>query len=214
MKKIAFLAGFLAMIWSCGKQGPTYAVIKTDLGEMKVQLYDETPLHRDNFIKLAKEGYYDGLLFHRVIRGFMIQGGDPDSRDAVPGQPLGNGGPGYTLPAEFGQLHIKGALAAARLADGVNPQKESSGSQFYIVQGQPINKEILDQVQQQLGITYTPEQIQEYLEKGGYPPLDGDYTVFGRVVEGLDVIDKIAAESTSPDNRPVRDIHMTVQIVD
>ncbi len=212
MKRITLFAVLLPLLWGCASQGPTYAVIETQFGQMKVELYDETPLHRDNFIKLAKEGYYDSLLFHRVIQGFMIQGGDPDSRNAFPGQPLGQGGPDYTIQPEFGQLHFKGALAAARLGDNVNPNKESSGSQFYIVQGQPLDEDILNQIQQQMGIQYTPEQVQEYLQKGGYPPLDGSYTVFGRVVEGLDVLDKIAAVPTGPGDRPEEDVRMTVRI--
>lgn len=202
------------LLAGCGSKGPSYAVIDTKFGQMKVELFDDTPLHRDNFIKLAKEGYYDSLLFHRVIQGFMIQGGDPNSRNAAPGQPLGQGGPDYTIKPEFGKLHVTGALAAARLPDDVNPGKESSGSQFYIVQGQPLTSDLLSRVEEQLGIKYTPEQIQEYLQKGGYPPLDGSYTVFGRVVEGLDVLNEIAAQPTDPnDYRPTEDIRMAIHIL-
>jgi peptidyl-prolyl cis-trans isomerase B (cyclophilin B) len=194
--------------------GFTYAVISTEYGDMKVKLYNSTPQHRDNFIKLAKEGFYDDLLFHRVIQDFMIQGGDPDSKTADPNQMLGQGGPGYTLPAEIGALHFKGALAAARLGDRQNPQRNSSGSQFYIVDGKPLTEENMDNLEQNFGKNYTPEQRQRYLEVGGSPVLDGEYTVFGEVVEGLDVIDKIAAVPTGQANRPVRDVRMTVKLVD
>ena len=188
----------------------TYALISTEYGDMKVKLYNTTPKHRDNFVKLAEEGFFDSLLFHRVIEHFMIQGGDPDSKNASPDQVLGAGGPGYTLPAEIGALHYKGALAAARLPDRGNPERNSSGSQFYIVDGQPVTEQNL----QNIGKDYTPEQKQRYLEVGGAPILDGDYTVFGEVVEGMDVIDKIAAVPTGKANRPTRDIRMTVKIVD
>ncbi len=162
-------------------------VIHTDLGDMKGILYNETPKHRDNFVKLAKSGFYDGTLFHRVIPGFMIQGGDPGSKGAQPGQQLGAGGPGYTVPAEFNASlkHKRGALAAARLGDAQNPQKASSGSQFYIVE--PVN---------------------------GAHSLDNQYTVFGEVTEGLDVITKIASVQKDKANRPLTDIKMTVRIVE
>jgi len=190
----------------------TMVIISTNYGDMKVKLYDETPLHRDNFIKLAKEGFFDGLLFHRVIPQFMIQGGDPTSKDAKPGQQLGSGGPGYTIPAEFNPnfIHKKGALSAARQGDQVNPKKASSGSQFYIVQGRSASAQEL----QRGGIKYTPEQIKVYAEQGGTPFLDGQYTVFGEVVEGLDVIDKIAAVRTAPGDRPLEDVKFTVKVVE
>ncbi|HCS19369.1 MAG TPA: peptidylprolyl isomerase [Bacteroidetes bacterium] len=185
--------------------------IVTDHGTMKVLLYDETPLHRDNFIKLVEEGYYNDLLFHRIIKGFMIQGGDPNSKNAGPGVQLGGGGPGYTVPAEFrpGLYHKKGALAAARMGDQMNPQRASSGSQFYIVQGTVVQENML----QRSGIVYTPEQIQTYTTIGGTPFLDGQYTVFGEVVEGLDVIDKIAAVKTLQGDRPEVNVKMTVRTV-
>jgi|AntRauTorckE5430_2_1112549.scaffolds.fasta_scaffold00739_3 peptidyl-prolyl cis-trans isomerase B (cyclophilin B) len=194
--------------------GSTYAMISTEYGDMKVKLYNSTPKHRDNFIKLAQERFYDSLLFHRVIEDFMIQGGDPDSKGAAPNQMLGQGGPGYTLAAEIGELHFKGTLAAARLGDRQNPQRNSSGSQFYIVDGQPLTEENMQNLEQNFGKTYTPEQRQRYLEVGGSPVLDGEYTVFGEVVEGLDVIDKIAAVPTGQANRPVRDVQMTIKIID
>lgn len=189
--------------------------IVTDHGTMKVLLYDETPLHRDNFIKLVEQGYYNDLLFHRIIKTFMIQGGDPNSKNAGPGVSLGSGGPGYTVPAEFksGLYHKKGALAAARMGDQMNPQKASSGSQFYIVQGQPVQESMLQQLSARSGIVYTPEQIKMYTTVGGTPMLDGQYTVFGEVVEGLDVIDKIAAVETLPGDRPKVNVKMTVRTV-
>ena len=193
--------------------GDAMVLIETDLGNMKVRLYDSTPEHKKNFLKLAKEGFYDGTLFHRVIPGFMVQGGDPDSKKAAAGQPLGMGGPGYTIPAEIGAKHFRGALSAARQGDQVNPEKRSSGSQFYIVQNGPVPTEQLAQVATQKGLTYTPEEQGYYQQSGGTPFLDGDYTVFGMVVEGLDVIDKIASAHRDGNDRPVQDIHMKVKII-
>ncbi len=190
----------------------TLVKISTIHGEMIVRLYDNTPLHRANFIKLAQEGYFDGTIFHRVIGSFMIQGGDPDSKNPQPGAQYGMGGPNYTIPAEFHaqNIHKKGALAAARTN---NPEKASSGSQFYIVQGQKYPAAQLAQMGSQTGVRYTPEQTQAYATMGGTPFLDMQYTVFGEVVEGLDVIDKIAAEPTMPGDRPKKDIVMKVSIV-
>lgn len=155
--------------------------IKTTDGTMTVKLYAETPLHRDNFVKLARTGFYDGLLFHRIIKGFMIQGGDPFTKDSTKIAQFGTGGPGYTIPAEIvaGKTHKKGALAAARRGDQVNPAKESSGSQFYIVQ-----------------------------DEEGCKHLDGEYTIFGEVVDGLTVIDKIASERTDMRDRPIRKVEI------
>lgn len=192
-------------------------LIKTSFGNMKVKLYNETPQHRDNFIKLVKDSFYKDLLFHRVIAGFMIQGGDPDSRNAAPEKQLGMGGPGYTVPAEILPQfhHKKGALSAARLGDNMNPTKKSSGSQFYVVQGQKYTVEQLQQMEPYKGKKFTPEEIETYTTIGGTPHLDGQYTVFGEVVEGLDVIDKIAAVQTDPrTNRPVSDVKMDIQIVE
>ncbi len=186
--------------------------IETEFGTMTAELYNATPKHRDNFIKLAEEGYYNDLLFHRVINGFMIQGGDPQSRNAPAGQMLGMGGPNYQVPAEFvdSLFHIKGALAAARTN---NPEKKSSGSQFYIVQGGPVTEETLNQIESMKGFHYTPEQRKEYLELGGTPHLDRDYTVFGRVIKGLDVIDKIASTKTGQGDRPVKDVKMKIRVI-
>lgn len=212
--RVFTLAVLAALLWSCTEDGPAQAVIHTDIGDIKVELYDSTPKHRDNFIKLAKEGFYDSLLFHRVIPGFMIQGGDPNSKNAAPRQTLGDGGPGYTLDAEIGAPHYKGALAAARLGDQQNPERKSSGSQFYIVEGRPINESLLNNMTKQTGMQYTPEQQQQYYERGGYPPLDGQYTVFGEVVEGMDVVSKIAAAPRNSMDRPKEDIRMSVEILD
>ena len=190
--------------------------IQTAYGNMVVKLSNATPKHRDNFIKLVEDGFYDGLLFHRVIDGFMIQGGDPRSRNAKPNQNLGSGGPGYQIPAEFvdSLVHVKGALAAARTGDAVNPERKSSGSQFYIVHGQPLSDSALDRMEKQKGIQYSAEQRKILSEQGVTPFLDTDYTVFGQIVKGLEVIDKIGAVKTAPGDRPVEDVKMTIKIID
>lgn len=198
------------------KEMTTMVLISTSFGDMKAILYNETPLHRDNFIKLVKEGYYDGTLFHRVIDGFMIQGGDPDSKTAKPNQMLGQGGPGYTVPAEFKQelIHKKGALAAARMGDNVNPQKASSGSQFYIAQGKRYTSDELNMLQTRMGKQFNQIQKDAYVNEGGVPFLDYEYTVFGQVIEGLEVIDKIAKVQKDRYDRPVEDVKMTISIVE
>lgn len=215
MKKflVLFLTGFLMMNQTSFSQDKTSApvvkfVIHTDLGDMSGYLYNETPQHRDNFIKLANDGYYDGLLFHRVIPNFMIQGGDPVSKTAKPGQQLGMGGPNYTVPAEFNPalFHKKGAMAAARQGDQTNPKKASSGSQFYIVEGKKYTAA-------QLGSQYTEAQKKIYETVGGVPFLDTQYTVFGEITEGLDVIDKIANVPKDASDRPLTDIKMTIKII-
>ncbi|MFK7903634.1 MAG: peptidylprolyl isomerase [Chitinophagales bacterium] len=191
--------------------------ISTDMGDMVAVLYNRTPQHRDNFLKLAGEGFFNDLLFHRVINNFMIQGGDPQSKGAEAGRPLGAGGPGYTVPAEFAfpdLFHKKGALSAARQGDNTNPQKASSGSQFYVVQGKKAMPQELQQLEQRLNTKYTPEQIETYRTTGGTPFLDSNYTVFGEVIEGLDVIDKIATVETAPGDRPVEDVKMTITVVE
>ncbi len=189
--------------------------IETNYGNMLVQLYDDTPLHRDNFLKLAEEGFYDSLLFHRVINGFMIQGGDPQSKGAAPNVSLGSGGPGYQIDAEFlpNHAHIKGALSAARMGDAVNPQKRSSGSQFYIVHGRAVREGDLKNMEYQLEIDYPEEVEKKYLEFGGTPFLDQNYTVFGQVLEGLEVIDAIAAVKTNRSDRPMEDVYMIVRVI-
>lgn len=229
MKKTLFFVFALLMFNSCGQgsnanqqeeaaeptQPRTRILMNTSYGDITLELFNETPLHRDNFIKLANEGYYDGTLFHRVINAFMIQGGDPHSKDAQAGEQLGAGGPGYTIPAEFvaGKYHHKGALAAARQGDQVNPQKESSGSQFYIVQGRVFSHEELDVLEQRTGNEFTAEQRKTYTTTGGTPHLDGEYTVFGKVVAGLDVVDKVAAVETDRTNRPIEDVSITVSVL-
>jgi cyclophilin family peptidyl-prolyl cis-trans isomerase len=186
--------------------------IETEFGTMIAEMYNSTPKHRDNFTKLAEEGYYNDLLFHRVINGFMIQGGDPQSKGAKPGAQLGSGGPSYQIPAEFvdSLAHIKGAICAARTS---NPEKKSSGSQFYIVHGGPVTPETLNQIESMRNFRYTPEQRAAYSLLGGTPHLDHEYTVFGHVIEGLDIIDKIAAVKTQPGDRPVKDVTMKIRVI-
>jgi len=207
--KLALLVLILFTGLSC-QQEEKIVTIETNYGTMKVKLYDSTPLHRDNFVKLVKEGFYSDLLFHRVIKGFMIQGGDPNSKGADANTPLGAGGPGYTTNAEIGALHFKGALSAARLPDTQNPQKNSSGSQFFIVQGYQVGDQELTRWEQQKNITYSEEDKERYRTVGGYPFLDNDYTVFGEVIEGLDVIDKIAELPTGQADRPQEDVEMNI----
>jgi len=216
------LLALLMLFVSCGhartteNNQKTRVKIMTDFGDITIKLFNETPLHRDNFLKLAGEGFYDDLLFHRVITGFMIQGGDPLSRNAPAGQPLGTGDPGYTLPAEIvpGIFHRKGALAAARMGDQMNPERRSSGSQFYIVQGRLWNDEELNMMEQRRGFPFTAEERAVYATEGGTPHLDHAYTVFGQVVEGLEVIDRIAAVQTGPGNRPLQDVSMRMVLLD
>jgi cyclophilin family peptidyl-prolyl cis-trans isomerase len=263
---IAILVSFSSFINDTEKT----VEITTSYGVIKVKLYNETPLHRDNFLKLIKEGAYDGTLFHRVINQFMIQGGDPNSVGAAADIQLGNGGPGYTIPAEFNSkfIHKKGSLAAARQPDNVNPEKRSSGSQFYIVQGRKYSANDMERLQQRniqvkkqqlmndffqktensaylarlteikndqdkeamnsliteiepfINIDYektpseyTSGQLTAYEEIGGTPHLDGGYTVFGEVIQGLDVIDLISAVATQPGDRPVTDIKVTMKVL-
>ncbi len=242
--------------------------IKTTEGDILVRLYDETPQHRDNFLKLAQEGYFNGTLFHRVIKDFMIQGGDPESKGAPAGKQLGTGGPGYTVPAEFvypKYFHKRGALSAARMSDEINPQRQSSGSQFYIVWGKTYKESELRQMEKQLNVqqeqaifnrlasenrdrimrlrrsrdhegilklqdellaktkalskeqgkpAFTAEQKQTYTTVGGTPFLDNQYTVFGEVEEGLDVVERIQNAETNRSDRPLADISITVEVVE
>ncbi|MFK7933012.1 MAG: peptidylprolyl isomerase [Saprospiraceae bacterium] len=215
MKRIIFtlLIAFVFILTACNQDKNTYALIETDFGNMKVMLYDHTPKHKANFIKLANEGFYNDLLFHRIIPTFMIQGGDPNSRGAAAGASLGSGGPGYLIDNEIGSIHVRGALAAARTGGAGNPEKKSSGSQFYVVQGQPQTEQSLNQWEKTKKIKYNDAQRKKYIEKGGRPDLDMDYTVFGEIVEGYEVIDKIAAVKTGRANRPAEDVKMQVKIV-
>ena len=190
-------------------------LMQTTMGDIVIRLSDSTPLHRDNFLKLVKTGFYDSILFHRVIQNFMIQTGDPNSKRALSGQPLGNGGPNYTIPAEFrpGLFHKKGVIAAARTGDNVNPQKASSGSQFYIVQGKVFSDGALDSVEtfRLNGRKIPLAQREVYKAIGGTPHLDQGYTVFGEVIKGLDVVDRIAAVQTSKAqdrDRPLQDVRI------
>ncbi len=260
----------VALFLSCGRNTKSNApevtkntnvvvVIETSIGTVKVKLYNETPYHRDNFIKLTEEGFYDGIIFHRVINNFMIQAGDPKTKQAEKDAAYGEGDTGYTIPAEFVSKHFhkKGALAAARMGDDENPTKESSGSQFYIVQGKIFSPEQLaqlisnknerlksnifnklitekagklmsegiqvdykklsenlsDTLQHILSKTImyspTPEQVQIYTTIGGTPHLDGDYTVFGEVIEGIDTVDEIAAVNTDKSDRPITNVVIT-----
>jgi len=266
MKRITFIFLICAFIvTSCAQDKDYLVTIKTSYGDMTAILYDETPKHKENFVKLAREHFFDSTLFHRVIEGFMIQGGDPDSKKAQPGQPLGRGGPGYTIEAEFNPkfFHERGALSAARLGDQQNPTKASSGSQFYIVQGtkmseaelktdqiklnqamqqffqDPVNKAAYDsivslyqsgdmktyqdyiirlkpRVEKATGINTSkdvaPEILKAYTTEGGAPNLDGGYTVFGKVIKGIEVVDKIAAVAKGPGDRPLENIAMTVTV--
>jgi peptidyl-prolyl cis-trans isomerase B (cyclophilin B) len=190
-------------------------LMQTAMGDMIIRLSDSTPLHRDNFIKLVKKNFYDSVLFHRVIKDFMIQAGDPESKKALAGIPLGNGGPGYTLPAEINQtlFHKKGVIAAARMGDNVNPEKASSGSQFYLVQGKSFSDAELDNVENNRlkGKKIPPERREVYKTNGGTPHLDQAYTVFGEVIKGMEVIDAIAAVNTSKGrdkDRPIKDVRI------
>ena len=265
---VLLLIAFVGVGISCSnakqRNEKDLVVISTDFGEIKLKLYDDTPEHKQNFLKLIDEGYYDGTLFHRVMEKFMIQGGDPDSKNAAPGSRLGGGNPGYTIPAEIlpQHFHKKGALAAARRGGPSNPEKRSSGSQFYIVQGEVFTPGKLDTMEMmrnsrakneflqekfeeakpkldefrknndqdgfnifvaelrasadsawtdQPKFSFNDEQREAYTTVGGYPSLDGEYTVFGEVVEGLDVLDKIAAVETDQYDRPKTDIKMEVK---
>ena len=220
MKKITFAAFFLLSL-IFGMQQDAVAQKKasdkevkvemvTSEGRMVFQLFNDTPLHRDNFLKLIEQHTYDSLLFHRVIKDFMIQAGDPNSRKARPGQMLGDGTLGYTVPAEFvpEHFHRKGALCAARQGDNVNPKKESSSCQFYVVQGQVWDAGRLEMMEQRFGKKFSAEQRKVYTTEGGTPHLDGDYTVFGQLVEGWEVLDRIASVPTGRADRPVNDVRI------
>ncbi len=268
-KTITIFLSILFLTSSCAQEKKaTVVTVRTTYGEMIAILYDETPKHKENFIKLAKEHYFDSTLFHRVIQNFMIQGGDPNSKKALPGERLGNGGPGYTIPAEFNPklFHEKGVLSAARQGDEQNPEKASSGSQFYIVHGSvlssaeiedlkydkmklmtglrkmfeqlpykplldSLNKlyysgdmpayqkrliELVPRVEKATGIkvmkVIPEERIKVYTTIGGAPHLDDEYTVFGKVIKGLDVVDKIAAAQKDGADRPLEDIRMYISV--
>jgi cyclophilin family peptidyl-prolyl cis-trans isomerase len=214
MKKLFTLLILLTALTAFAKKPNQYVRISTAYGECIIRLYNETPQHRDNFIKLAKRGFYNGTLFHRVIQNFMIQGGDPDSKTAKPGVELGNGDVGYTIPAEFRDsiFHKRGVLAAAR--DDI-PSKASSGCQFYIVEGKRFTDEELDKlIQGRMKGQKIPQSQREYYKSvGGVPHLDQNYTVYGEVVTGLDMVDRIAAVKKDERNRPLVDVPMTVTLL-
>ncbi len=191
------------------KSSEQHAVIQTNLGDIEVLLYNETPVHRDNFIKLIKSKFYDDLLFHRCIPGFVIQGGDPNSKNAPAGQMLGAGEAGDRLKSEIGLPHYRGALAMAR---DNNPQKMSSSCQFYIVTGNKLSEMELNQWEMNKHIKYNAAQKQKYLEAGGLPSLDGEYTVFGEVVRGMDVVDKISTLPQDQANRPTQNVTMHIRL--
>ena len=264
MKKFSFIFFALFLTINGFSQSKKVKIVTTE-GDIIVELYDDTPIHRDNFLKLVKSHYYDRLLFHRVIKNFMIQGGDPFSKNAKPGSRLGLGGPGYTLPAEIrpNHFHKRGALAAARESDDVNPERRSSGSQFYIVQGRKYTPEGLNKLEKRLKAIHRNDLIMKFLTEkknqayrdtlkalakakdtdgiikfrnrvyklalekyhkkpfkfteaqkkiyttiGGSPHLDGQYTVFGEVIKGMDVVDKIANVKTDAFNRPLKDVRI------
>lgn len=226
MKKlsvIVMILGMIGMSFSTNENEDSFVLITTSFGEMKLKLYNDTPNHRDNFIRLTQEGYYNGTLFHRVIKDFMIQGGDPESKGAAPGQQLGKGSPGYTIPAEINlhHFHKKGALSAARKPDRVNPEYASNGSQFYIVKGRVMDANTVLTIEQRrngglpepLQWNYSDEQVHAYTTIGGTPHLDGTYTVFGELVEGMSVLDEISLVSVDKLSRPNVDIEMQVMVV-
>jgi len=217
MRHIAFYLLFLISLYATAQQVDhrTHVTISTNKGDITVALYDETPLHRDNFIKLCKMHYFDHLIFHRVIKDFMIQSGDPNSRDnSDNNKELGNGGPGYEIPAEIFYpklFHRRGVLAAARESDDVNPERKSSGSQFYIVWGKSWTKSQLRKqeklMQQESPHFKIPEDVERtYLKYGGCPHLDSKYTIFGEVVSNLDVVDSIQNVPTGHFDRPLQDV--------
>ena len=258
----------LSILLSCKSDKDYLVTLKTNYGDIKLVLFDQTPKHKDNFIKLAEKGFYDSLLFHRVIDNFMIQTGDPNTRGNTNPNTFGKGGPGYTIPPEFNPdlIHAKGMIGAARMGDNVNPKKESNGSQFYIIEGvvftettlkearvnmtelykyfgnliqrsgyQELNLQYMqlqtenkmDELQKlilsykdvveedydiELDLPLSRKQIETYTTIGGTPHLDGEYTVFGKVVQGMEVVEKIAAVETGHGDRPVEDIIMTVEV--
>jgi len=273
MKRLIFILGMLVFLLSslCSQADDSKkekeVALETEFGTIRIKLYNETPLHRDNFLKLVDEGFYTDLLFHRVIKNFMIQGGDPDSKNATPDQHLGSGDLGYKIPAEINPkfFHHRGVLAAAREGDRVNPEKQSSASQFYILQGrvfryteldslllklednrknnlfqarilavepelnqlkvegkqaelmakvQAIRDSVTAQTAKLAPLTFTQEQINAYTTIGGYPSLDNNYTIYGEVIEGMEIVDMIANQPTNPGDRPQKDIKFTIKRIE
>ncbi len=215
MKSILTSFFIISFSFFAHSQERTKVKISTKYGDMVAELYNETPNHRDNFIKLVNSGFYNGTLFHRVIPGFMIQGGDPNSKSDSQNVSVGNGGPGYTLPAEFNSkfFHKKGALAAARMGDAVNPKKESSGSQFYIVEGQIYDSSSIDLFSSRMGTELSSAQKKAYTTVGGAPHLDANYTVFGELIDGFEIISKISNVTRDKNNLPKQKVIMNISIV-
>ncbi len=219
-KRILWLAALAVMLTACGPKNEkeVVMVVETTMGTVEFKLYNETPLHRDNFIRLAEEHYFDSLLFHRIIDNFVIQGGDPNSKYAKPGEMLGDGEPDYRVPAEFrleqGIFHHKGVVNAAREGDDTNPDRESCASQFCFMMGSPMTDEQLDRAQARLDaqtggqVKITPEMREVYKKVGGSPHLDGQYTVFGEVVKGMEVLEAIQKVETDAYDRPLEDVRM------
>ena len=213
MKKRGYIWSLCLLFSLClsvfAQEKETMVLIQTDKGKIQVKLYNETPLHRDNFIKLVQAGQYEGLLFHRIIKQFIIQAGDINSKNAPLEQKLGDGELGYTIPAEIvypRYFHKNGQLGAARTGDELNPEKASSASQFYIVTGNFYTERELDKIEQEKNIKLTPEQRQAYMTQGGAPHLDGAYTIFGEVVKGMKVVDKMQFVATDMNDRPLKNI--------
>ena len=218
--RIAAAASALLLLAACGQsrpEGPAEVLLHTTAGDIRIELDGRTPLHRDNFLKLTREGFFDSVLFHRVIADFMIQAGDPASRRAPAGTMLGESDAGYLIPAEIvypALAHTRGALAAARTSDEVNPERKSSGSQFYIVWGKPFDGATLDRIQQSVtaatnGEIVIPDSLRTIYETtGGTPFLDGQYTVFGRVTEGLEIVEAIQGVATDSAGRPLEDVRI------
>jgi len=220
MKKLfaigLLLIGILSSFHLQAQEVETLVLIDTDMGKIKVKLFNDTPQHRDNFIKNVKEHRYDGLLFHRVIKQFMIQGGDINSKEAPIEQHLGDGDPGYTIPAEIvypKYFHKRGMLCAARTSDDENPERASSGTQFYIVTGKFYTEMELDKMEKAENRTFTPEERQAYMLEGGAPNLDNKYTVFGEVIKGMKVVDKIQFVETNEDDRPLKNIKIKTMTI-
>ena len=208
---LAALVVLFGSIQVQAQEAETIVQIDTDKGKIKVKLYNDTPKHRDNFIKNVNDHLYDGLLFHRVIKQFMIQAGDINSKDAPIEQHLGDGDLGYTIPAEIvfpKYFHKRGVLAAARVGDEENPERASSASQFYIVTGKFFTEMELDKMEKEQGITFTPEQREAYAALDCTPHLDGKYTIFGEVIKGMKVVDKIQFTETNAEDRPVENIRI------
>ncbi len=202
------------LVSACTKDQSNRVLISTDFGEFSVKLYDETAKYRKNFIELAQVGFYDSLLFHRILPDLIIQGGDPQSRNAPKGKFLGTGNVDYEIAPDFRYVHTYGALSAARKPDEVNPQKKSSGSQFFIVVGHSVTDQELDMVEKDKGFEYTPEQRRLYKLVGGIPEFDMDYSVFGEVTDGMDVVKKISRLRRDANDRPVEDVRMFMKIED